>query len=284
MYRHWDAEVAEARIKLLKSNLDPTTKRKLEAVCARKLIRGKTRDNFHLTRDFFDDLEASYPAHYLAAYMEGEFCNMSSGSVYPDYDPILNHTNLTFETLPQAVRTLHIGMDFNVVEAHRHPYGIAAVVGIILSNQLYMIDEIYGCSQTSEVIKKIKTKFPGYNINVYPDATSSGSRTSAAESDRTQLRQAGFTDLSPAGNPRIEDRVNAVNAQILNGKGHRRLLVNKDRCPILSRCLVQQPYDPRTGQPQKDTGWDDPCDSLGYLVNVLYPISRKDAGQLRLAA
>jgi hypothetical protein len=210
---------------------------------------------------------------------------MTSGSVYPDYDADLNHTNLTLATLPSSITALHLGMDFNVKEPTRHPYGIFAPVAAVIGGRPHVIDELYGFSRTSDAITEIKRRYPGKNILVYPDATSEGSRTSAAESDREQLRAAGFIDLSPLGNPRIADRVNAVNAMVLNGAGQRRLLINKNTCPVLSECLKQQPYDPRTGQPQKDTGFDDPCDALGYFVNVNWPIKAPAASpQTRLVA
>lgn len=265
MYQHWYADLNDENRHL------------------RRIIHAKSRDNLSLTEDFFEDLRTMYPAAYLAAYMEGQFVNMTSGSVYPDYDPLENHTPLCLDTLPDTVRTLHIGLDLNVQEATRHPYGIFGTVAVILNGQPYVIDECFGASRTSDMVDLIKDKYAGYNIMVYPDASGSSNKTSAAESDRAQLRAAGFTDMSPAGNPRIKDRVNAVNAQLLNGQGHRRLLINKDTCPVLSRCLTQQPYD-KNGDPMKDTGWDDACDSLGYFINVHYPVKRTEAYQLRLAA
>lgn len=241
----------------------------------RRIIKASTYDNPFLPASYIEGLLQQYPENLIRAYLEGEFVNLVSGSVYPDYDPDLNHTNLTVDTLPDNVKTLHIGMDFNVENPVTHPYGIYGAVAVVVNGRPYVIDEIKGCSRTSDVIKLIKSKYPDKKICVYPDATSSGDRTSAAESDREQLRMAGFTDLSPLGNPKVKDRVNAVNALILNGKDERRLLVNKNTCPVLSSCLIKQPYDPKTGAPQKDTGFDDPVDALGYFVNVNWPVKDK---------
>ena len=253
-YRHWVKDITP------------------ENEADRRIIHAKTRDNLSLTEDFFNDLRSQYPEHYLKAYMLGEFCNMTSGSVYPDYDRILNHTNLTYETLPENITSLHIGMDFNV-KSDRHPQGIAAIVGVVLNGRPHIIDELYGASRTTEVIEMIKEKYKGKTIYVYPDASGASDRTSASVSDRTQLNAAGFIDRSPLGNPRIKDRVTAVNALIKDGHGNRRLLINKDTCPILSDCLIQQPYDDK-GAPQKDTGLDDPVDGLGYFINVNWPVKQ----------
>jgi hypothetical protein len=249
----------------------------------RRLIKGKSRDNVYLTDDYFADLEATYPAHYLKAYLEGEFVSMANGPVHPDYSRELNHTELTLGTLPDSVRTVHLGMDFNIKEASRHPYGIAIITAVVLNGRPYVIDELYGTSRTTDAIVQIKKRYPNKSILVYPDASAKGDRTSASDSDRAQLQAAGFIDMSPLGNPRIDDRVNAVNALILNGAQQRRLLVNRNTCPVLSECLAQQSYDPRSSQPEKDTGFDDPVDALGYFVNVNWPVKRSTFSRQSLA-
>lgn len=256
MYRHWVKDITP------------------ENALERRIIHGKGTDNIYLPDDFFDDLRSQYPAHYLEAYINGQFTNMTSGSVYPDYDPDLNHTNLTIATLPENVRALHIGMDFNVKAEQRHPYGIFSAVSVVMNGQPYVIDEVYGASRTSDAVDMLLDRYPGKTIYVYPDASGASNRTSASESDRTQLNQAGFIDRSPMGNPRIKDRVAAVNYLLCDGNGVRRLRVNKDACPVLADCLRQQPYDPRSNEPQKDTGLDDPVDALGYFVNVNWPIRK----------
>jgi hypothetical protein len=276
MYRHWVKAVAEARLKFDKGGLDEKSMLDLSAVLDRRIIHGRTLDNPYITDDVIADLRATYPAHYLDAYLEGRFVNMTSGTVYKEYDPEKNHTGLTIETLPDTVKTLHVGMDFNVLNPKTHPHGISIVIAAVLNNKPHVLAELYGSSKTTDAIVQIKERCPGKTILVYPDASSSGDRTSAADSDRAQLNAAGFVDMSPLGNPRIEDRVNALSAQVKNGAGERRLLINRDTCPVLSSCLAQQPYDERTNKPEKDTGYDDPIDALGYFVNVNWPVKRRE--------
>ncbi len=278
MYTHWVQEVKDAGLKLLRKDLAPQQRLDLEQVCRRTLIRGRTLDNPFITDDVIADLRATYPPHFLAAYLEGEFVSLSTGPVYPHYDPNLNGTGLTLETLPSDVQTLHLGWDFNVVNPVTHPYGIAVTTAAVINGRPYVLDEIHGHSRTVEAIAEVKRRYPRKTIMCYPDATATGTRTSASESDRAQLNQAGFIDMSPMGNPRVQDRVNSVNALILNGNGERRLLINRERCPILSSCLLQQSYDARSGEPEKKSGFDDFNDSLGYLANCLFPIKRRELG------
>jgi hypothetical protein len=253
MYRHWVKDLTD------------------ENRVLRRLIRGRSMDNLELTDDYFEDLRCTYPAHYLAAYLEGEFVNMTSGSVYPEYDPGLNNTNLTLDTLPDTVRTLHLGMDFNVVGENSR--GISIVTSAILNQQPYAIHELYGSSTTKEAIQQIRKAYPGYAIVCYPDASGDADKTSAVESDIAQLENAGMVCIHPNKNPRIKNRVNSVNAQILNGKNERRLKINAKTCPILSESVAQQPYNPKTSQPLKDGLLDGPTDALGYFVWSNWPVT-----------
>ena len=112
---------------------------------------------------------------------------------------------------------------------------------------------------------------------IYPDA--SGGNTSsknASESDLTILRQAGFTiDVNPA-NPAVKDRINAVNAMILNDTAERRWTINVDACPTTTEAIEQQAYA-ASGEPDKTTGHDHPPDALGYFVVKRWPIVKRVA-------
>jgi hypothetical protein len=64
----------------------------------------------NLPPDYIPSLRDTYPAHLLAAYLEGEFVNLTTGSVYAEFDRRLNR--LAELILPKE--PLHVGMDFNV--------------------------------------------------------------------------------------------------------------------------------------------------------------------------
>ena len=66
-------------------------------------------------------------------------------------------------------------------------------------------------------------------------------------------------------NPFIKDRVATVNALLQNGKGERRL-ASHARCSRLIECLELQSYDEKTGDPDKQNGYDHMNDALGYLI------------------
>ena len=105
-------------------------------------------------------------------------------------------------------------------------------------------------------------------------------RSSAASStDITLLKDAEFGVRALAASTGgyktypVRDRINSVNAMILNAEGSRRLRVNIDACPTLVECLEQQPYDDK-GDPDKKQDLDHPNDALGYFITYEYPIRK----------
>lgn len=172
---------------------------------------------------------------------------------------------------------IHIGMDFNVMK-------MAAVVYVVRDGLPLALDEFHSVRDTPEMIEKIKVRFSGHSVSVYPDA--SGQNTSsknASESDLSLLKKAGFTVVVDSQNPEVKDRVNAVNAMFLNTYGERRLKVNIDQCPQLTQCLERQTYTDK-GEPDKDPkkGHDHMNDAAGYFIAKRFPIKTQSAGTRRI--
>jgi len=228
-----------------------------------ELIKAPTYSNPHLPDGYIDALRESYPSNLLDAYIEGEFVNLTSGSVYVNFDRELNQTDIV-----QTDReTLHIGLDFNVGN-------MAAAVHVMRDNKVYAVDEISKGRDTPEVISIIKERFPTNPVIVYPDASGgSTSSTNAAQSDLTLLRNAGFQVNAPRANGRVRDRIAAVNMALCNNDGQRLYYVNIEKCPNIALCLEQQAYD-KNGEPDKASGFDHMNDAVGYFVVRKLPIKR----------
>jgi hypothetical protein len=227
-----------------------------------ELVRAPTSSNPYLPAGYIDQLKASYSSSLLSAYLDGEFVNLSSGSVYAEFDRHLNGTDATI----QISEPLHIGMDFNV-------NNMSAVVCVIRNGNPMALEELTGIRDTPTMIDVIKGRYHGHAITVYPDA-SGGSHKSvnASLSDIALLRSGGFTVLANSRNPAVKDRVLAVN-QLIHNQGNRKLLVNFDRCPSLVEGLEQQAYD-KNGEPDKASGLDHLNDALGYFIAYKYGIAR----------
>lgn len=238
-----------------------------------QLIRASTYSNQHnLHPNYITQLRTQYPAHLLKAYMEGHFVNLAQGSVYPDFSRALNATDVValgiqnhHGMLIGQPEPLHIGMDFNKGQG-------AAAIGVLRDGQLFIVGEETKTADTPEMIARLKKRYPGHHITVYPDASGAhGSSTNASLSDLTLLQDAGFQIVARKANPRVVDRVTSLNAYILNAEGERRLRVNVAACPELTLCLEQQVYD-KHGDPDKSQNKDHMPDALGYLVYALFPI------------
>lgn len=234
------------------------------------LIHASTYENAkNLPADYIPSLLASYPPQLIQAYIRGLFTNLTSGSIYPNFDRALNHTDE--QIAPNEA--LHVGMDFNVLN-------MTATVSVIRGGQPRTLGELTKVRDTPSMAKLLQERYrdKGHQITVYPDA--SGGNTSsknASESDLSILRQAGFTVSVNAANPAVKDRINAVDAMTLNAKGERRWLVNTDQCPALTEAQEQQAWG-TNGEPDKSSGMDHPNDAIGYFLVRRYPIQKYSLG------
>ena len=227
------------------------------------LYKAKTSDNAaNLPKDYIKNLENTYSTSLLSAYLDGEFVNLTAGSVYPEFDRKLN---CTFELI-QSQEPLHIGLDFNV-------NNMSAIVCVIRNGNPLALDELTGVRDTPTMIMALRERFQGHSITVYPDASGGATKSiNASLSDITLLRSANFMVLANSKNPAVKDRVMALN-QIIHNQGQRRLLVNPDKCPNLIEGLERQAYT-KTGEPDKKSGLDHLNDAIGYLIAYKYGIGR----------
>lgn len=232
------------------------------------LIQAPTESNAkNLPADYIDSLRRSYPANLLSAYLDGEFVNLTAGSVYSSYD---RESNSTAET-PRMGEPLHVGMDFNVGK-------MAAAVCVLRGGRPHAVDELTGLQDTPAMIAALKTRFPAHRIAVYPDASGKSRRSvDASTSDIQLLWDAGFRVVATPSNPAVKDRVLAVN-QMLD---KRELLVNPDTCPELVAALEQQAYD-KKGEPDKSGGFDHIVDALGYYIVSQFPVRRAAMKRVKL--
>ena len=230
----------------------------------KRLIRAKTTDNYHLPQDYIDRMRSQYPTELIDAYLNGEFTNLTSGTVYTQYDRTMNDTSKEDE----GVGDIHIGIDFNVG-------AMSAVACLIKDNNLYAIDEYIGLFDTPELIQVLENKYGGRKVYVYPDAAGDARKSVQANtSDIKLLRQAGFTVLADSQNPAIMDRVNGLNTLFCNAQGLRRCFVNTVKCPKLTKALEQQAYDEKTQMPDKKNGHDNNgIDAFGYLASKRFPLT-----------
>jgi len=220
----------------------------------RKLIKMRTADNPHLPPDFIERLQANYDPNLLRAYLDGEFINLTTGTVYDRFD---RAKHIVTQLPDYSEEPLRIGVDFNIGN-------MSAVIGIRSGKGLLIIDEISGAHDTDALGAEIRRRYPGHRLYGYPDASGGNRSTNATQTDIQILEQYGISNQSPKSNPPVRDRVSACQALLENGKGEHRLKISST-CKRMIECLELQCYNDK-GAPDKEGGHDHMNDALGYLV------------------
>jgi hypothetical protein len=240
------------------------------------MVQASTYDNeLYLPDGYIDSLLLSYPPALIAAYLNGEFTNLTSGTIYNTFNRFHNGTDATHE----QGEALHIGMDFNVGK-------MAAITHVIRDSRPLAVDELVDVFDTPKMIEKLKERYWSKKqcpITIYPDA-SGGSRRSvnASTSDIQLLRDAGFKVKAPDANPPVKDRILAMNAAFCNSLGLRNYRVNVDTCPNYTSNLEQQAWDEKTQEPDKKGGFDHTNDAGGYFIHSKWPVVKQSARVFQL--
>ena len=204
-----------------------------------------------------------YPSNLLDAYLYGQFVNLQSGSVYSCYDRKICRSD---ETIRQG-EPLYIGCDFNVMNQ-------AATIYVQRQGIWHGVAELSKLQDTPRMIEQIQDKWQskGHAIYIYPDASGAATKTvNASISDLALLEQAGFTVRANKANPRVKDRVAAMNAALEHGK----VKINPLTCPNTADCLEQQTY--KNGEPDKSSGHDHQNDATTYPIAYTFPIRKRVA-------
>jgi len=226
-----------------------------------EMIQASTLSNPFLPDDYVQALRDSYPGSLIEAYINGQFVNLTSGTVYYAYK---RQQCRSRETI-QPNEPLYIGQDFNVGK-------MASTVYVQRGKEWHAVAELVDLFDTPDVIRVITERWKnnGHRIIVYPDASGKNRKSNqASTSDIAMFQQAGFEVRVNASNPAVKDRILSVNTAFEKGL----LLINDHACPNVSRTLEQQAYDDN-GEPEKNGVIDHMADALGYPIAYEMPIMK----------
>jgi phage terminase large subunit len=212
------------------------------------VIKAKTYDNPFLPAGYIETLKETYTTAQVDAYLNGEFVNINSASVYTGYNRKAHRTDAT----PLDKEILFVGLDFNITNMN-------AVIHAKRNGKLYAIGEIAGVYDTQTMCDYLKLNYPTNQLIINPDASGNARSTSGA-SDFAILKQNGFEVAAPKKNPAVTERVNAVNLAFQNDNYY----INDKLCPTYSEALENQAY--KSGVPDKTSGFDHITEAGGYCV------------------
>ncbi len=165
-------------------------------------------------------------------------------------------------------KAVYVGMDFNVDP-------MSAVFFHIENDTILQFGEAYlRHSNTYEMRDEIKSRFPVSMVTIFPDSTGEAESSKATKSDLAILRLAGFKVKAHKSNPKVKDRINAVNARIRTTDGQIHYFVDPVACPYTVKDLnmVERLPDGRENKKQEDEGLVHISSALGYPIAYMYPV------------
>ena len=195
---------------------------------------------------------------------EGTFENYA-GAVYYNFHAVEN-------VKPKKLdinKPIHIGLDFNVDP-------MSASVAQIEKEEVHFVDEIViYSSNTDEMVQEIKDRYGSKaKIFIYPDPACRQRKTSAGgRTDLSILQNAGFTVKCKLKHSPVRDRINVVNSSLKSAQGKRYVFVDPS-CKIITKGLQRQIYKENTNIPDKEQGFDHMNDSIGYMLEIIKPLTR----------
>ena len=233
-----------------------------------EIVHGKTIDNPFISEGYYKNLLSSYTVELQKAYLNGEFVNLRSGSVYYAF----NRDSLQKVEL-DPVLPVNLCFDFNVDPG-------CMVITQDKSNDIRVIAEVFlRNSNTWDLCSEAKSILPkDCSVVIYGDAAGRARDTrsqSVGYSDYTIIEEelgSYFQEVSfdvPAANPSIKDRVNAVNNKL--EKGH--VQIHPD-CKKLAKDLEQVIWKGH-GLDKDNLDLTHISDAFGYYIIRKFPIIRQ---------
>ena len=116
-------------------------------------IRGRTQDNTNLAQSQLKLLRGLYTEDEARAYLDGEFVNLSTGRVYPEYDARI-HVYMPFKVKPTD--TIYVGQDFNA--------GYNAAVEMVERNGKIYVVNIHHWDYVGDAARRLRELYPSNKI------------------------------------------------------------------------------------------------------------------------
>ena len=203
--------------------------------------------------------------------MDGQFTNLQQGATYYGF----NREKNIKETKYNKSLPIHIGMDWNVdplCAVIFQVYTQAPHIRVVKEIALHHAGE--GDLLTERMCDTIKEMYPRNNYIAYPDATGAGRHSSSQYTDIDIVRRAKIKVNVAHINPRVVNRVNAVNKQLFDDN----ILIDKS-CKMLIGDLEKVVNKEGTRDIDKSNkALTHMTDAFGYAVTWEFPVIKPMIG------
>ena len=229
------------------------------------LVHGKTTDNPYLPKSYIETLKENYDEQLLKAYIDGQFVNLTKGTYYG-----FNRDNAVKECSYNRSLPIRIGMDWNCDPLCWVLFQIYPDKSVKVFKEFALSHQGAGDLLTQRMCDTVKDSYPNNTYISYPDSTGSAKHSSAMYSDLDIVRANGYQLMVKHINPRVINRVNAMNNQFAKNN----ILIDPS-CRLLIKDLEQ--VCNKEGSRDIDKSNKDlshMSDALGYGIEWEYPTLR----------
>lgn len=231
-----------------------------ECTSDKRLIKAKTTDNPYLDPDYAENLRRQYPPQLVESYLNGEFVNLATATVFSEYS---RHNNKTAVIGPDHDEMIVVGADFNIGRS-------MSIYGVIRNERGVPVLHIFGEHQANDTFalamhlrRQYTNQLLLKRLLVYPDASGGRMQTSSTTTDHQILRDAGIRVITENKNPPIQETIQHANALFHNAQ----IRINTATCPQLVSCCEEWGYDENL-KPEKGTG-SNAHDHIGDAIRYL---------------
>lgn len=217
-------------------------------------IRARTQDNTTLSHQQLELLRSLYTEDEAKAYLDGEFMNLTTGRVYPEFDR-KKHVYMPFPITDDDI--IYVGADFNC--GYNYNVAIVEREGI-----MYVVDEFHWDYMGAAPVG-LRDKYPNNKILFIPDASGKEIMSGFAE----EFDNANIEVCWNNKNPSVSERIMAVNKAFRWGQ-----LYVFSNCEKLAMSLETRDFDD-AGKPRKGKGMEAPdhvtdsCFAAGTMIYTL---------------
>lgn len=218
------------------------------------VIRGATKDNIYLPKEFVEAMYKIYDDKETACLLEGKFIAIDTGRVFPQFDMAKHYLPYDmWDSLPVG-STVYLAQDFNQGSGFNKAIAVYVQDGVA-----YVIKE-YDFPDWVTAPKVFRSDFRTQKLFWIPDMTYKDNFTMVSRS----LQAYNIRPVYKKSNPLVSDRNFAINACF-----HSERLFVCHFCKDAAEAFMHWQNDKRTGQPSKGKTAASPDhygDCLGYAM------------------